>query len=196
MSEDRVREALRAVPRVQFLPRAQRAHADEDRALPLWHGSTGSQPSTVEAMLRLLDVPPGASVLDVGAGSGWTTALLAWLVGPDGDVLGLELDPELAVWGAANLAEYLGTPAGAGRATPRARLEIAPPGTGGRSRPGGWDRILVSAAARTLPDELVGMLADPGRLVLPIRSTMHLLVVADGQVSDTTHGSYAFVPLR
>ncbi|CAM5788519.1 protein-L-isoaspartate O-methyltransferase family protein [Cellulomonas persica] len=200
MHDDRVSEAMRAVPRVRFLPRAQRAHADEDRALPLWHGSTGSQPSTVAAMLRLLDVPPGAAVLDVGAGSGWTTAILARLVGPEGEVLGLELDPELAAWGAANLARSLledgPTSDGERAASPRARLEVAQPGTVGRDRPGGWDRILVSAAARELPGALVGMLADPGRLVLPIRSTMHLVVVAEGQVSDSTHGSYAFVPLR
>ncbi len=197
MHDDRVSEAMRAVPRVQFLPRPQRVHADEDRALPLWRGSTCSQPSTVAAMLRLLDVPRGASVLDVGAGSGWTTALLSWLVGPHGEVLGLELEPELAAWGAANLARFLLADQGEARtASPRARLEVAAPGTVGRPRPGGWDRILVSAAARRLPTELVAMTADPGRLVLPVASTMHLVVVAQGQVRDTTHGSYAFVPLR
>ncbi|WP_236123494.1 protein-L-isoaspartate O-methyltransferase family protein [Cellulomonas palmilytica] len=184
---------MRAVPRVEFLPPAQRAHAAEDRALPLWRGSTGSQPSTVAAMLRLLDVPRGATVLDVGAGSGWTTALLAWLVGPDGEVLGLELDDEIAAWGAQNLARFVAQPPGR---VGRARLERAGPGTLGRPREGGWDRVLVSAAARELPDVLVGMLADPGRLVLPVRSTMHLVVRADGQVDDSTHGSYAFVPLR
>src|SRR4051794_24035575 len=101
-----VADAMHEIARIGFLPDDQRAHASEDRPLPLWHGQTSSQPSTVATMLRLLQVPVGARVLDVGAGSGWTTALLARLVGPSGRVLGLELDPELTDWGAANLAAH------------------------------------------------------------------------------------------
>src|SRR6187431_3015448 len=95
-------DAMRELARERFLPADQRARAHEDRPLPLWHGQTSSQPSTVAAMLRLLQVPVGARVLDVGSGSGWTTALLARLVGPAGLVLGLELDPSLAAWGSSN----------------------------------------------------------------------------------------------
>ncbi len=184
---DDVAEAMRALDRTGFLPAAVRDRAAEDRPLPLWHGQTSSQPSTVAAMLRLLEVPVGARVLDVGAGSGWTTALLARLVGPAGTVLGLELDPELAVWGAQNVAAA---------AMPWAVVEQARPGALGRPVDGGWDRILVSAAARRMPAELVGQLADGGRLVIPVRSTMHLVVRRGDHVDDTTHGSYTFVPLR
>src|SRR4051795_12821835 len=101
-----VADAMRTLARTGFLPAEQQAFATQDRPLPLWHGATSSQPSTVATMLRLLEVPVGARVLDVGAGSGWTTALLARLVGPHGRVLGLELDPELAQWGATNLAAH------------------------------------------------------------------------------------------
>ena len=55
-------------------------------------------------MLRLLDVRPGQRVLDVGSGSGWTTALIGHLVGPHGHVVGVEIEPHLAAWGAANVA--------------------------------------------------------------------------------------------
>ena len=184
---DAVAAAMRAVPRAGFLPAAQRRRADVDQALPLWNGSTCSQPTTVAAMLRLLDVPTGATVLDVGAGSGWTTVLLARLVGPQGRVLGLELDPEIAAWGAQNVAAH---------DVPWATLEPAAPGVLGRPVPGGWDRVLVSAAARELPDALVAQLAPGGRMVVPVRSTMHLVVrtVAGVEVSD--HGTYSFVPLR
>ena len=65
----------------------------EDRPLPLAAGMTNSQPSTVRDMLRLLGVRRGARILDVGSGSGWTTALLAHLVGPDGQVIGVEIEP-------------------------------------------------------------------------------------------------------
>ena len=129
-----VAAAMRALDRARFLPPGQVAHAREDRALPLFHGQTGSQPSTVAAMLRLLEVPVGARVLDVGSGSGWTTALLARLVGPAGRVLGLELDPDLAAFGAANLAAS---------GLPWARIEVADPHLLGRPVPGGWPRILV-----------------------------------------------------
>ena len=180
-------DAMRELARERFLPAEQRARAHEDRPLPLWHGQTSSQPSTVAAMLRLLQVPVGARVLDVGSGSGWTTALLARLVGPDGVVLGLELDPELAVWGATNLAAC---------DLPWARIEPATPGALGRPVGGGWDRILVSASPRSLPSVLVDQLAEGGRLVIPVRSTMHLVERTSGQTRITTHGSYTFVPLR
>ncbi|MGA8993108.1 MAG: methyltransferase domain-containing protein, partial [Nocardioidaceae bacterium] len=101
---DAVSAAFAAAPRAGFLPVRSRGSADLDAPIPIGHGQTSSQPRTVEAMLRLLRVLPGQRVLDVGSGSGWTTALLAHLSGPGGAVLGVELVPELAQWGAENLA--------------------------------------------------------------------------------------------
>ena len=101
---DAVAEAFRAVPRHGFLPRSERGRASYDGPIAIGDGQTNSQPRTVDAMLRLLDVDRGMRVLDVGAGSGWTTALLAELVGPTGSVLGVEIAPRLVAWGSANLA--------------------------------------------------------------------------------------------
>jgi protein-L-isoaspartate(D-aspartate) O-methyltransferase len=78
-------------PRERFLPASEVRRAAYDGPLDIGHGQTNSQPRTVRAMLELLDVQPGQRVLDVGAGSGWTTALLAHLTGPAGEVLGVEL---------------------------------------------------------------------------------------------------------
>ncbi|WNB87591.1 methyltransferase domain-containing protein [Cellulomonas sp. ATA003] len=150
-------------------------------------GQTCSQPSTVAAMLRLLDVPPGARVLDVGAGSGWTTAILGRLVGPEGRVVGVELEPELA----ARAAYYV-----AACGVPWAEVLAARPGVLGWPNPLGYDRILCSASPAHLPDELVGQLADGGRLVMPVGEQMWLVERHGDTVHRSTHGLYRFVPLR
>ncbi len=179
--------AMASLDRRAFLPDDQHAHAGEDRPLAIGLGQTCSQPSTVAAMLRLLDVPRGARVLDVGAGSGWTTALLAVLVGSRGSVLGVELEPELAERAAASVATT---------GMPWARVVQALPGVLGWPDDVGYDRILCSASPRTLPDELVSQLRDGGRLVMPVQETMWVVERHGDDVVCTPHGSYRFVPLR
>jgi protein-L-isoaspartate(D-aspartate) O-methyltransferase len=183
---DAVRAAFLATPRVGFLPVRSRWRASYDGPLRIAAGQTNSQPRTVEDMLRLLDVRPGHRILDVGAGSGWTTALLAHLTGPTGEVLGVELEPELVEFGSANLARV---------ERPWARIRLATPGVLGD--PGGapYDRILVSAEPDRLPGELVAQLdPDGGILVIPVAGEM-LRVTNPGAVV-TAHGHYRFVPLR
>lgn len=184
---DAVAEAFAALPRADFLPEGVRHLAAADRPLPIGWEQTSSQPRTVEAMLRLLDVHRGHRVLDVGAGSGWTTALLAHLVGPDGRVLGVELEPELARWAAQNLGAA---------AAPWAGVEAADPAVLGRPDQAPFDRVLVSAGATALPAELVDQLAPGGVMVVPVAGTMTRVVrTATGQ-QVTEHGTYSFVPLR
>ncbi len=182
---DSVDAAFDATPRRDFLPSGVRRRASYDGPLQIAAGQTNSQPRTVDDMLRLLDVRPGQRVLDVGAGSGWTTALLAHLVGPTGSVLGVELEPELVTFGADNLA-----------ATGRtwATIRLATPGVLGDPDGAPYDRILVSAEPDELPQELVDQLADDGVLVIPVAGTM-LRVTNPGAVV-TQHGRYRFVPLR
>jgi protein-L-isoaspartate(D-aspartate) O-methyltransferase len=185
---DRVAKAMRDVDRRWFLPLRMRRRAGEDRPLPIGRGQTNSQPRTVEAMLRLLDVQPGQHVLDVGAGSGWTTALIAYLAGPTGSVVGVELEPDLARWGGQNVAA-------AGSAN--ARVETARPGVLGWPPEAPYDRILVSAAARALPRELLEQLAPDGLMVCVVGSKMlRVRPGPDGEPVVTEHGYYAFVPLR
>jgi protein-L-isoaspartate(D-aspartate) O-methyltransferase len=184
---DSVDEAFVAVPRARFLPRGARWRAGHDGPIHIGYGQTNSQPRTVADMLRLLDVQPGQRVLDVGSGSGWTTALLAHLTGPDGEVVGVELQPDLARWGAENLA---------GCGMPWATIREATPGVLGDPERAPYDRILVSAEALSLPRPLVDQLADPGRMVVPISSRMTLVELSRGEVTTSTHGLYRFVPLR
>jgi protein-L-isoaspartate(D-aspartate) O-methyltransferase len=182
---DAVDRAFAAHPRRGFLPRAVRRRASYDGPLQIAAGQTNSQPRTVADMLRLLDVQPGQRVLDVGAGSGWTTALLAHLVGPTGAVRGVELEPELVRFGGDNLAAT---------DQPWATIRRAAPGVLGDPGEAPYDRILVSAEPAELPQELVEQLAEDGRMVIPVAGTMLLVTNPGAHVSE--HGSYRFVPLR
>ncbi len=184
---DAVEAAFAAVPRRGFLRPAARHRFEYDGPLAIGRGQTNSQPRTVEAMLRLLDVRPGQRVLDVGSGSGWTTALLAHLVGAGGSVVGVELEPTLVAFGAANLAAT---------SQPWASIEPAVPGRLGAPDRAPYDRVLVSAEPDSLPDELVDQVGDGGLLVIPVAGVM-LRVRRDGaDVEITEHGRYRFVPLR
>lgn len=181
---DPVRAAFAATPREDFLPEAVRGRASYDGPLDIGHRQTNSQPRTVEDMLRLLDVRPGQSVLDVGSGSGWTTALLAHLVGPTGRVRGVEVVPELVALGRAALERAHRSWATIGQAEPDV---LGLPGHAP------YDRILVSAEARTMPHELVDQLADDGVMVVPVAGWMQRVTMPGPVVTE--HGAYRFVPL-
>ena len=182
---DAVEAAFAAHPRVNFLPARSRSRAAYDGPVRIAAGQTNSQPRTVRDMLRLLELRPGLRVLDVGAGSGWTTALLAHLVGPRGSVVGVELEPELVQFGRANLA---------GTDQPWASIRPVRADVLGVPDHAPYDRILVSAEADQLPTSLVDQLADDGILVIPVAGRMLRVVNPGGAV--TVHGKYRFVPLR
>jgi protein-L-isoaspartate(D-aspartate) O-methyltransferase len=187
-SPEAVDRAFAAAPRTGFLPRAQVGRAHEDLPLEIGYGQTSSQPSTVRRMLRLLDVRDGQRVLDVGSGSGWTTALLAHLVGASGEVVGVELEPDLALWGAANVAAC---------DLPWARIERAEPDLLGRPDLAPFDRVLVSAQARSMPDELVEQLTPDGVMVCPVGGRLARVVRRPGLVPEVSwFGHYRFGPLR
>ncbi|MFT4294437.1 MAG: methyltransferase domain-containing protein [Micropruina sp.] len=188
VEQGRVAAAFRAVDRAAFLPASVRGRAAVDAPLPIGHGATNSQPWTVRFMVERLRVPSGARVLDVGSGSGWTTALLARLTGPTGSVIGVEVVPELVEFGRANLAGF---------AFPWARVEPALPGVLGLPDAAPFDRILVSADAGVIPAELEQQLAIGGCMVLPAAGVMWTVVRDQDdwrREADPDH-RFAFVPL-
>lgn len=180
--------ALAAVPRASFLPLEVQASAAIDEPLPIGHGATNSQPWTVQFMLELLHVSAGAKVLDVGSGSGWTTALLAQLTGPSGSVLGVEIVGDLVTMGREHLARF---------PLPWARIEPARATALGAPDEAPFDRILVSADPGGIPAELEQQLALGGRLVTPASGVMWVVDRDhEGWHREPVTGyRFAFVPL-
>ncbi|WP_405218777.1 protein-L-isoaspartate O-methyltransferase family protein [Agrococcus sp. Ld7] len=191
---DRVRAAMRAADRARFLPAEARHLAGIDSPVHIGWDATNSQPSTVARMLELLDAHPGQRVLDVGAGSGWTTAILAEL---GADVVGVELVPELVELGNTNLAAHASARGRDANAHPARRIRQAVDGVLGLPDDGPWDRILVSADLGRMPEALVAQLAEGGRMVAPVAGAMRVVDIRDGRPrARTDSGTYAFVPLR
>lgn len=182
---DCIREAMQMFDRADFVPANARLDAHEDRPLPIGYGQTISQPSTVQQMLEWLAPKPGDRVLDIGSGSGWTTAILSHLVGKKGCVYAVEIVPELVELGRENCAKYDLTNVEFFQATDEFGLPDHAP----------YDRILVSASANELPPSLVDQLALTGKMVVPVGSNILELTKTTNGKDITMHPGFVFVPL-
>jgi protein-L-isoaspartate(D-aspartate) O-methyltransferase len=144
---------------------------------------------TVGFMLELLQPQAGDKVLDVGAGSGWTAALLARIVGPSGHVYAIERIPQLKMYGEGNLrrAGVTGVEIHSGNGA-KGLQQFAP-----------FDRIHVAAAAESIPAPLVDQLALGGRLVMPVGEYVQDIVVLErigkSEVHEERYPGFQFVPL-
>lgn len=187
VQDSRVLEAMRTVPRHEFVPTAQVDRAYQDRPLPIGEGQTISQPYIVALMTELLDVQPGEVVLEVGTGSGYQAAVLAELTDR---VYTVEILPELAR-SAADTLERLGDT--------RVQTKNAD-GYFGWPEHGPYDGIIVTAAPDHIPAPLVQQLKEGGRMVIPIGppgsyQTLWRLTKQDGKVVSENITGVAFVPL-
>lgn len=153
--DTRVLAAMREVPRHAFVPKPHEDEGYEDRPLPIGQGQTISQPYIVALMAELLRISPDAHVLEIGTGSGYSTAVLAEL---GRDVVTLERHAKLA----AHAREIL-----ANLGITNARVHIAD-GTLGWPAEAPYDAICVTASGPVVPRELLDQLAVGGRLVIPV----------------------------
>ena len=185
---DAVMEAMRRVPREAFVPAAEAAFAWENRPLPIGHGQTISQPFIVALMTELLDIEPGARILEIGTGCGYQTAILCAL---GATVYSVEVVEPLAASAAARLADLDYT-----QATVRT-------GDGHRGWPehAPFDGIIVTAAAPSVPTALLDQLKPGGCLVIPVgraavtQSLQRIRKRDDGSNEAKTVLPVAFVPL-
>lgn len=186
VSDGRVLDAMRTIPRHLFVPPAYREAAYADSPLPIGQGQTISQPYIVALMTELLEVVPSDRVLEVGTGSGYQAAILAKLAR---EVISVERIPEVSRMAEENLL----------RVGIRNVQLVNGDGTEGFPKKAPYDGILVTAATPSVPEPLVEQLAEAGRLVAPVgaRDLQELvrLVKAGQRISRSTHGGVVFVPL-
>lgn len=189
LKTDRIIGAFSKIRRVDFVPQDLESAALANIPLPIGQGQTISQPLTVAFMLEKLEPLPGDKILDVGSGSGWTTALLAYIVGKKGKIIGMERIKELCDFGINNVSKYHLIEGG------RVKI-ICADGTKGYVNEAPYDRILVSAAAREVPKELKKQLKIGGRLVIPVGSSIWLIEKkSDKDFREVEYPGFAFVPL-
>ncbi len=185
LRSSRIIEAFRHVDRADFVADRSAIDIYEDYPLGIGNSQTISQPRTVAMMLEMLSPKEGDKILDIGSGSGWTTALLTYIAGESGSVTGVERVSELVRFGSSNLKKYNFKNA----KIVQAGDEL---GIAGEK----FDRILVSAAADELPYELIKQLKVGGKLVIPIQSSVFEIIKKEsGEFDVNEHYGFAFVPL-
>ncbi|MGB7603015.1 MAG: protein-L-isoaspartate(D-aspartate) O-methyltransferase [Candidatus Sulfotelmatobacter sp.] len=186
ISDARVLDAMLRVPRHEFVPEALRAEAYEDHPLPIGDGQTISQPYVVAVMLESLQLTAISTVLEIGTGSGYVTALLGELAA---QVFSIERHPGLAT----NARTILG-------ALGYANVHIfTGDGTLGLPAQSPFDAIMVSAAAFEIPSALLSQLREGGRMIIPVGSAesqqLQFIRMHNGQPIISIRDSVRFVPL-
>ncbi|NPA85981.1 MAG: protein-L-isoaspartate(D-aspartate) O-methyltransferase [bacterium] len=192
ISSERVRRAFLKVDRRDFVPPQYKKYAYLDEPLPIGKGQTISAPSVVAKTLELAEIEPGQKVLEIGTGSGYLTALLAELVGPQGLVVSVEYFPELAEFARKNLEKY------------GFKNVVLVCGDGSRGYPelAPYDRIVCGAAAPyPLPQPWIEQLKEGRILVSPVQygpeQWMFKCIKAGNKLKVVERwGPVVFVPLR
>ncbi len=204
LKSPRIIKAFREIKRIDFLPVSPlggpgsprlggpndlKGLAEANTALPIGYGQTISQPLVVAFMIEQLDPQSGDKILDIGSGSGWTTALLSYIVGSKGKVIALEIIPELKEFGEKNVSKYNFIKEG--------RTEfLCADGSKGYEKEAPFDRILASASGGELPRYWKEQLKIDGRIVAPIRSSIWVFIKkSEKEFEELEYPGFAFVPL-
>lgn len=189
-------EAFRKIDRADFVPSEHRERAYVNAPLPIGEDQTISQPLTVAFMLELLEPKAGEKILDIGAGSGWTAALLGEIVASassadkeEGKVIAIERILKLKEMAESNVSKYGFTEKGIVKI-------IQGNGVNGCKDEAPYDKIIAAAAARRIPRAWKNQLKIGGRIVAPVGSSIVLLHKTDqDHFEKREYFGFAFVPL-
>ena len=185
-----VEEAMRRVPREEFVPERLRNDAYVDTPLPIGVGQTISAPHMVAIMAEKLDLRPGQKVLEIGSGSGYHAAVAAEMVTSDGHVYTIERIGSLAQFAEDNL-----------KRTGYSDVVTVVMGDGSRGLPehAPFDRIFVACSAPDVPAPLREQLADGGKMLVPVGGRMYQDLICVERKGDrftkANYGGCVFVPL-
>ena len=188
ISDPRILQAFRDVPRERFIGQEQAGEAYADNPLPIGCGQTISQPYIVALMIEAASISPGDRVLEIGAGSGYAAAVMSRIAR---QVIAVERHAELAQGAQARLAGL-----GYDDVT-----VIHADGSGGWPADAPYDAILAAASGSHVPAPLVEQLAPGGRIVMPVgeQDSVQTLVKVtkgrDGRLIEEDLGAVRFVPL-
>ncbi|OGI99990.1 protein-L-isoaspartate O-methyltransferase [Candidatus Nomurabacteria bacterium RIFCSPLOWO2_02_FULL_40_10] len=185
----RIIEAFKSIDRKDFIPQDLLDSAYVDEPLPIGFGQTISQPLTVAFMLEHLSPEPGDKILDVGAGSGWQSALLAEVVGDKGKVISIERIPELVEMAKENIAKY--------NFIGKNIVEVIEgDGSEGCEKFATYDKIIAAASARELPPVWKEQLKVGGKIVAPVEHSVIVVnKVSDNKFDTKEYFGFSFVPL-
>jgi protein-L-isoaspartate(D-aspartate) O-methyltransferase len=178
--DPRIVSAFQSVPREFFMDEAMKLQAYVDNAQPIGFGQTISQPSLVAMMLYELEITQTSKCLEVGAGSGYVSALFGRLAD---EVYGLELLPELARIAQDKLRQM---------GINNVRV-ISADGSLGYPSKAPFDRIMISAGAKSLPETLVEQLAEGGVMIIPLNGVLTKVRKIGGTIEQKQLARVVFV---
>ncbi len=181
-----LKQAFLSVDRGDFVKEEFNDQAYFDQPLPIAENQTISQPTTVAFLLNLLDVQKGQRVLDIGAGSGWTSCLLSFLVGDKGRVDAFEINRQVGEVGLKNVKNFNAENINYRIADLSQKIDELP----------AYDRILSGAAFEKVPDKLLGKLKINGILVIPTQENdiKKITRLAGGDFKQEIFPGFVFVP--
>jgi len=188
LNDDNVESAFRNIPRHEFVPTSELDSAYYNEPLSIMKKQTISQPGVVSRMTEWLDLKDGQKILEIGAGSGWQTAILSYLVGT-GTVYSVERHSELVKFARENLEKF--------------RLDnahvILGDGSLGYPKESPYDRIIITAACTEIPLPLLEQLGENGLIIAPVGDSSQSLVLLkktpEGIIEIKNQSNYIFVPL-